>query len=69
MAWSQADVDALDQALKAGAKRVRFSDQREVEYHSLDEMLKLREAMVAVVASSSGSGRASSTLAQFTKGL
>lgn len=44
MAWTQSDLDALETALKAGARVVQFRDRR-VEYHSLEEMLKLRAVM------------------------
>ncbi|MFN3656820.1 MAG: phage head-tail joining protein [Pseudolabrys sp.] len=48
MAWTQSDLDALDSALKRGVKRVRYSSG-ETEYHSLDEMLRLRAVMKAEV--------------------
>lgn len=44
MAWTQTDLDALEKALKAGARVVQYRDRR-VEYHSLEEMLKLRAVM------------------------
>ena len=44
MAWNSSDVLALEQAIKEGAKVVQYSDRR-VEYHSLDEMLKLLTVM------------------------
>lgn len=47
MAWTQSDLDALDTAIKAGVKRVRFADGRETEYHSLKEMIDLRSTMRA----------------------
>lgn len=42
--WTQADIDALKAAVKTGTKTVKYAD-REVTYHSLDEMLKLLTAM------------------------
>lgn len=53
MSWSQSDLDALDNAIKAGVKRVRYKDH-EAEYHSLTEMLQLRGAMKAEIASAAG---------------
>lgn len=44
MAWSADDLAALEGAIKSGATRVKYSD-REVEYRSLSEMLKLRDMM------------------------
>lgn len=42
--WTQDDVDALQAAIKSGAKTVKYAD-REVTYHSLDEMLRLLSDM------------------------
>lgn len=41
MAFTQAQVEALEKAIAAGVKRVRF-EGRELEYQSLDDM---REAL------------------------
>lgn len=41
MAFTLAQVEALEKAIAAGVRRVRFAD-REVEYQSLDDM---REAL------------------------
>ena len=43
MAWTQADLDALDAAIAAGrgAKQITFNDQTLV-FHTVDEMRKLR---------------------------
>lgn len=46
MAWTQADLDALDKAIKSGARRVRRGD-RDVEYRDLGEMLRVREMIRA----------------------
>lgn len=48
MAWTQADVDALKSALKGGARSVSYADKT-VTYHSIDDMLKLLQAMEADV--------------------
>lgn len=44
MAWTQSDLDALETSIQRGTRVVQFGDRR-VEYHSLDEMLKLRQLM------------------------
>jgi hypothetical protein len=49
VAWTQADIDALDTAIKSGTRRVRFSD-REVEYASLTELLQARSIAASEVA-------------------
>ena len=46
MAFSQADLDALDAAIKAGERSVAFGDRR-VEYRDMSEMLKARALIVA----------------------
>lgn len=37
--WTAADVIVLQQAIVKGERRVRFSDGREVEYRSIDELM------------------------------
>jgi len=44
MGWSSEDLAALEDAIKQGVRRVKYSD-REVEYRSLPEMLQLRDMM------------------------
>jgi hypothetical protein len=46
MAFSQDQLNALESAIAQGALSVRFAD-RTVTYHSLGEMLKLRDTMRA----------------------
>jgi hypothetical protein len=48
MAWTSDDLAALENAIKKGVKRVSYLNGS-VEYHSLDEMLKLRDVMSAAV--------------------
>jgi hypothetical protein len=50
MAWTQADVDALDDAIKSGTRQVRFAD-REVTYMSMDDLLKARNLASAIISS------------------
>jgi len=54
MAWTQADIDALDTAIKSGTKRVRFSD-REVEYMSMSDLLMARNLAATEVAATTQS--------------
>jgi hypothetical protein len=42
--WTQDDIAALEAAIKGGTLRVRFGD-REVQYQSMGEMLKLLQYM------------------------
>ena len=46
MAWTEADLNALERALAdgRGARQIVFSDQS-ITFHSMEEMLKLRAAM------------------------
>jgi hypothetical protein len=46
MAYTQADLDALDSRID-DVRKVTYSDGRAVEKHDLDQLLKLREAMQA----------------------
>ena len=45
MAWTQSDLDALEEAMASGEMTVRSPDGRLVTYQSLSDMLKLRAAM------------------------
>lgn len=56
MAFTQAQLDALDAALAQGSLRVRM-DGKEVEYRSLDEMLRLRGLMATDVAGATPAAR------------
>ena len=68
MAWTQADIDTLRQALvdRKGARTVQFSDQS-VTFDSVDDMMKLLSAMEAAVSASAGTTR--SRLAATSKGV
>lgn len=50
MAVSQADIDALNQALTNGERVVKSGDVY-VEYRSVDELIKARDALQALMAS------------------
>jgi hypothetical protein len=66
--WTQADIEALEAAIKGGTLRVRF-ENREVQYQSTSEMLKLLQAMKDAVAGESPAGVPNrTTYATFRKG-
>lgn len=56
MAYSQTDIDTLKAAVASGEKRVRFAD-REVEYRSIEELLKAISVAEAEVSESAGTRR------------
>lgn len=47
MAWQQADLDALEAAIASNVRKVTFADGRSREFHSPEEMLKVRREMKA----------------------
>ena len=65
MAFTQTQLDALDQAIAAGVLRVTY-DGRTTEYRSLDEMIRIRNMMADAIAGSAQTSR--SSLASFRKG-
>jgi thiamine monophosphate synthase len=67
MAWTESDLDALEAAIKQGVREVQYRDRR-VTYHSLDEMLKLRQLMRDEVTGGTELGNVRTTLASFSKG-
>lgn len=48
MAWTQQDLDAINNAIGTGAKRVRYQTH-EVEYQSASELLRVRDIIKAEV--------------------
>jgi hypothetical protein len=65
--WTQTDIAALEAAIKGGTLRVQFGD-REIQYQSTSEMLKLLATMKDTVATLS-SGRINRTsYTSFSKG-
>ena len=67
--WTEADITALEAAIKGGVLRVRFSDGREVQYHSVSDMLRLLQTMKDTVASAADSSALTrTTYARFRKG-
>ena len=50
MAFVQADLDSINAAIASGAMEVRYADGSGAKYRSLDEMLRVRDMISAVVA-------------------
>lgn len=57
MAWTQADIDAIDLALKSNTLTVRDSDGKQVTYRSVDELLRVRALAIAAVNGAAGCRR------------
>ena len=47
MAWTQADLTAIERALKQGTRRVRLDSGKEIEYRTIDELEQLRRTITA----------------------
>jgi hypothetical protein len=65
MAWTQADLDALDRAIKQGVKSIRHGDET-LEFQTVADMLRLRGLMQAEI---SGKGAGSTTVGVYRSGL
>lgn len=50
MPVTQSDIDALTTAIAQGEKSVRFSDGREVTYHSPRDLIAARDYLVSLKA-------------------
>ncbi|HXV30015.1 MAG TPA: hypothetical protein VD840_06765 [Sinorhizobium sp.] len=57
MAWTQADLDAINAAIATGARRVRFQTH-EVEYHSVSDLLRARDLIKSEIDGASDGGGA-----------
>jgi hypothetical protein len=61
MAFTQADIDVVDRAIATGELRVRLSapggSYREVEYRSMDDLIKAKSVMMGSVQTSAGVSR------------
>lgn len=68
MAWTQADIDALERAIAdgRGARSITFADQN-IVFNSIAEMLQLLATMRTAVATSGGTS--STRYAAFSKGV
>ena len=62
------DLNALEQALAKGIRRVKYTD-REIEYRSVDEMLKVRDVMRQCLGLNGDDGRGRRRLATTNKGF
>ena len=65
--WTQADIEALEAAIKGGALRVRF-ENREIQYNSTSEMLKLLQSMKDAVATQASASVRRTTYGVVSKG-
>lgn len=68
MAYTQAQLDAIDRALAAGVTRVTYEGNT-TEYRSVDDMLKIRAIAAADVAAASGGTPVRQIYATTRKGL
>lgn len=57
MAFTSADLDAINAAIASGAKRVRFQTH-EVEYQTIAEMLRARDVIKAEIETPAANGGA-----------
>lgn len=67
MAYTQAQLDALDAAIASGTLRVRYED-RDITYRDLDELRQARQIVQADLAGQSGTPRQTRSFASFSKG-
>jgi hypothetical protein len=67
MSLTTTDLTAIESAIATGELRVRFSDGREVQYRTIDELLKARALIKDTIAYPGGGGVVRSTFASFTK--
>lgn len=69
MAWTQADLDAIDKAIGNNVRSVTFADGRRTEYQDADKMLQVRNAIRAEVLSTAATtqGRVRTTYARFRR--
>lgn len=58
MAYTQADLDALDRAITGSQLAVQLGDRR-VQYRSMDELLAARQHVAQQIAAASRGGGAS----------
>lgn len=66
MAWTLNDLNAIKEAIATGAKRVKYAD-KEIEYRSLDEMLKAKQLIEDELGLNAG--RKNHSYPTFSKGL
>lgn len=66
MAWTQADLDALDAAIALGTKTIQYADKL-VTYPSISEMLMARKAISDALSGPNATG-GRTTLVTFDRG-
>lgn len=66
MAFSQAQLDALETAIASGTLEVTTGDKK-VRYHSLDEMIRLRDLIRNQIAADSNTQSSRASFATFMK--
>ncbi len=68
MAWTSADLVAIETAIARGVMEVRFADGRTVKYPSIADLLKARSAILADQNAGAAAPVDRSTFAVFTRG-
>lgn len=69
MAFTLSDLDAIERAMASGELAVWFADGRRVEYRSMDDLLKARDAIKEDLASAAtGFAKTRCTYGKFSKG-
>ncbi len=63
--YTQEDLDAIEDAIAKGARRVKYTD-KEIEYRSLKEMMEIRDFIKRCLSGSTSGAR---RVAAFSKGL
>mgnify|MGYP001549150776 CR=1 FL=1 len=66
MAFTQSDLDAIDNAIKSNVLKVTYGDGRSVEYRSISDLLSARIVISGEVKAATGASR--STLGTFSRG-
>jgi hypothetical protein len=66
MAFTQAQLTGIDNAIASGELEVEYDGKR-VKYRSMGELMQARATIAADLAKQSGSGYSSSALAEFSR--
>lgn len=66
MAFTQTQLDTLENAIASGTLEVRTGD-KSVRYHSLDELVKARDLIRDQLSSSSSATKSRASFASFSK--
>lgn len=57
MAYTDADLATIREAIASGVTKVRFADGRELQRQTAEELLKVEQRIMSALASQSGAGR------------